>query len=289
MRSAARDALCVDDAGTPEGWSLSRYARECSTAVDVAAAEWPISRTVGRTGDTVRVGYAAGSSHLSVMWTHVFPARRAAVSILAAIKAMCVGANLAAHAPAWDSTFDGAEILGKLASSRCKPPREGDSSDDGGSGDDDDALVVRWHFNAPPLAKRELLYAIATRREKETAQTTYAYASVTDAWASIALRRAVPQANVTTAVQPQKKRVRCWNNFPSCDRVTVLPDGAVLLEHMITTRIGGWIPRACFNVIFRSALIDASVHECAAFAQYAEELAERAETYRAKTGSYPVM
>ena len=261
--------------GCPPDWTLARYAAECSSAIDAALASWAVAKT-SPCGDAVYAGYCAPSSqHLSVMWVHDFAAAESA-GLVEALDAMCTGDALAEHAARWDSTFDAASVLGQL--------------------DAASSILVQWQFSAAPLAPRELLYAIVAQRRRcgEAAKgavdadadaggsadvfstTTYAYASVGDEWA----RAALGADEWARAAGAPSRRVRSANLFPSADRVTRRADGGVRVEHIVTTRIGGWVPRVVFNRAFKAALIDASVHECAAFAAYACELAAT----RAKRG-----
>ena len=67
--------------------------------------------------------------------------------------------------------------------------------------------------------------------------------------------------------------MRSLNLFPSCDRVTTLAGGQVRIEHLITTSIGGWIPPTVFNTVFKPKLIEANIHEAAAFKEHALKIA----------------
>ena len=253
MRSDGKESC------SPRDWTLAQYAAECSSAIDAALTSWAVAKT-SPSGDAVYAGYCTPSrQHLSVMWVHNFDAAESA-GLVEALDAMCTGDALAEHAVRWDSTFDAASTLGRL---------------------DTTSTLVRWQFSAAPLAPRELLYAIVAQRGRggatvgdragsaELSTTTYAYASVSDAWA----RAALGAGEWARAAGVPSQRVRSANLFPSADRVTRRADGGIRVEHIITTRIGGWVPRFVFNRIFKSALIEASVHESAAFAAYAVELA----------------
>ena len=57
-----------------------------------------------------------------------------------------------------------------------------------------------------------------------------------------------------------------------------LADGQVRIEHLITTSIGGWVPRAIFNTVFKPKLIEANVHEATAFKEHALKVAAELAT-----------
>eukprot|EP00729_Bicosta_minor_P010915 gene10915-9747_t len=241
---------------TTEGFTLSEYAEACSREVDAAVAAWPVVKTAGN-GARVYCGYAVGgeSKNLSVMWVQEFASTCPALP--RALQSICQSKDIAVHAKEWDSTFVEAEVVGSI-------PYDGaDSSDrlshSTGTGSD----VVHWQFAAGPLSAREMVYTI-------NQTTTYAYASVSDAWVAETLGGG-------SAIKRTGK-VRSFNMFPTCDRVTILPDGqGVRVEHLMTTRIGGWVPKWAFNNLFKSALIDANAHEAEEFKTFAENLAAKME------------
>ena len=57
--------------------------------------------------------------------------------------------------------------------------------------------------------------------------------------------------------------------------MTVLNDGRIQLDHLMTTGIGGWVPTLCFNHLFKSALIEANAHESEAMRDYVLSLLEQ--------------
>ena len=57
--------------------------------------------------------------------------------------------------------------------------------------------------------------------------------------------------------------------------MTILNDGRIQLDHLMTTGIGGWVPTVCFNHLFKSALIEANAHESEAMRDYVLSLLEQ--------------
>lgn len=243
----------LDDAAgvATQGASLLEFAVRCSAEVDAAVAAWPVAGTTPDGTGVVRCGRAAGgdAARLSIMWSQDLPDPTG--QLRAAIKSMCQSDQLGEHAGQWDQTFAGVELLGNVTG--------GDTSAAGGERLEAPPSVVHWKFNAAPLSDRDLVYVIAAAVTESGAQVTYGYASVRDGWVASVLGKPVPGTG----------RVRSRNLFPSCDRVTTLADGQVRIEHLITTSIGGWIPRAVFNTVFKPKLIEANVHEAAAFKEHA--------------------
>ena len=66
-----------------------------------------------------------------------------------------------------------------------------------------------------PLSARDMVYTISNVTEGP--KTTYGYASVSDAWVTDTLEGG-------GAIKSTGK-VRSFNIFPTCDRVTILPGG----------------------------------------------------------------
>merc|ERR1711862_278829 len=101
-----------------------------------------------------------------------------------------------------------------------------------------------------------MVYAVAAKAipiegNKLEKQTLFAYASVADGWVESALCKKLGQSGKT----------RSFNMFPTCDRVTVLKNGGIRIEHLMTTCIGGWVPKWVFNNMFKSSLISVYASE----------------------------
>ena len=62
------------------------------------------------------------------------------------------------------------------------------------------------------------MYTISNATEGQT--TTYAYASVSDSWVAEHLKGGSDGGAINST-----GKVRSFNMFPTCDRVTILPDG----------------------------------------------------------------
>ena len=199
-----------------------------------------------------------GSGYISTMWTTAWngvTAKRAD-ALLRALDDVFKSGDIAKHAEQWDQTFVRASILADVP---------GASGEDRANG----AKLVSWDFSAAPLWGRNLLYMIASAEEQGSSVrvATYSYASVGDAWAEKLIDAPVP---------PAAGRVRATILFPSCDRVTICKneDGTtnIVLEHLMTTAVGGWIGPCIFNSLFKSPLIQANIHECGAMRAYVESI-----------------
>jgi len=95
-------------------------------------------------------------------------------------------------------------------------------------------LLVKWHFKAAPLGKREMLYLTIPHKTSEKSTVHY--------------------ISVTCSKHPRTKGfTRAFNFCPSYDRC-ILQAGVdaktMKLEHCMTTAIGGWIPNAAWNNVF---------------------------------------
>jgi len=128
-----------------------------------------------------------------------------------------------------------------------------------------------------------MLYLVHRLEEEEETndgrilRLTYAYASVNDDWVV---------SNIGTEVEytsEDANRVRAFNCYPSCDRITVYKDKLsgsgtkITVDHLMTTHLGGWIGPFCFNNLFKKALIQANVHECEAIREYVLSLCKSNE------------
>ncbi len=263
-------------AGLP-GVTLDAYAARCSACVDHAGHGWPVAArnasggrvSSGFFGDAEGRDWRGARPVLSTLWVQEFAVGSAAEldALLAAFDALFQGTDIAEHAREWDQTFVAAQVLGT-----ARDDDDDDDDDDGGRG----ALVLHWQFAAAPLAGRDMVYAVAAKRQQlddGATQTTYSYASVSDAWAARATGKPVP----TTG------RVRAVNLFPSCDRITVSADRrTVTVEHLMTTGIGGWVPTLCFNNLFKKALIQANTHEAGAMREYVLKLAQKSRAQKSR-------
>ena len=70
---------------------------------------------------------------------------------------------------------------------------------------------------------------------------------------------------VPAAALKKRAPVRSRNLEPSVDRVRILEDaGEIVLDHLMTTELCGWIPNCAYNHILKPALIDAYAHEAEA-------------------------
>ena len=139
--------------------------------------------------------------------------------------------------PGWDSTYQNSSIL--------KTFPNGD-------------VLVHLCFNASPLSAREMVYMI-TRRKRIVNEGalleahTFSYYSVDDA--------ALTALGVDTM---QFGRIRAENVVPSCDRLLVYqPDKGqrkIKVQHMMTTRLNGWISAWMYNTLFKGALLKQYEH-----------------------------
>ena len=195
--------------------SIAEYARACSHAIDEALKEWPIAETTKNA--KVSTGFVGDNELLSTLWTQSFEVvgtedkdnsignSSSLEDLLSNLKDLFLSDDLGKHAKEWDATFAGANILGKLS-------------------ENGDTILVHWKFNASPLKGRDMLYLIHRLEEEEETndgrilRLTYAYASVNDDWVV---------SNIGTQVEytsEDENRVRAFNCYPSCDRITVYKD-----------------------------------------------------------------
>lgn len=273
--SAAKSTILLDSCSGgdfTDGMPLAEYASRCSEQVDLASL-WKVeSGEAHKPQDgIVRVGRVQGdgsSPYISTMWTTQWDLSvdqtRYADALLRALDDVFQSERLADHAKTWDNTFVRACVLANLSEKTLHK---------------DHALLVSWDFKAAPLWGRDLLYMIAAiecngrdksgTKRKDTQVFTYSYASVNDEYW------------VELAGKPQREsgRVRAQILFPSCDRVTVetKEDGGkkIILDHLMTTSVGGWVGPCIFNSFFKAPLIQANIHECAALREYIESCAEK--------------
>ena len=257
MRDMADSILLDATAGGDytDGMSLREYSSRCSEQVDAARLWNVVHGAAHRPEDgIVRFGRVRGEGaceYNSTMWTTEWnvPAERAD-ALLRTLDDVFKSGDIAKHAKEWDQTFVRASILA----------------------DTHDGKLVSWDFAAAPLWGRDLLYMISSTEEEDQSDKqkrvlTYSYASVSDAWAEKLIEAPVPSTG----------RVRATILFPSCDRVTVCKneDGTtkIVLEHLMTTAVGGWIGPCLFNSCFKAPLIQANAHECRAMREYVESIA----------------
>ena len=243
--------ILLDGASNFPNKTLEEYCVACSTACDTALAEWDTVRETPTS--SVSHGFVHDNALISMFWTTTFP--NPPPQLLHHLDDLFNGENLKKHAMEWDATFHDCTVLGKIHSNTI---------------DTTPSLLVHWQFNAAPLAGRDMVYIVSSKEDTPsstdtwTKRITYAYASVEDALIQTVTKKDTPVENTG--------RVRAMNCFPSCDRVTVFKDGTAQLDHLMTTNIGGWVPTVCFNHVFKSALIDANVHESEAMRKYVLKL-----------------
>lgn len=237
MRVGAMYKVSQPDPCGPPGITLSQYAEDCCQAID-KASDWPTRRTTPNA--RITCGYHAKNPHyLTLMWTQTLSNSPGTEEAMARLFAGDDFGDLAAR---WDSTYIRAELLGRLPFGRAKGLVE-------------DAMIIQRQHRAGPLQQREMLYVVATKDTEATKdeqpfskQTTYALASVSEAW----VEKALPHAVITVG-----EKVRSHNMIPSASRVTTSADGAtVRVDHMMTTKIGGWVPNFVFNNFFKAALLE---------------------------------
>ncbi len=248
--------------------TIEEYARACSEAVDEAEANWPVVETTENA--KVSTGFIGNNKLRSTLWTQSFDVitgksdtvdddRVELKDLLSSFQDIFSSDDLEKHATEWDATFVGADLVARLS-------------------ENDETILVRWKFDASPLSSRDLLYLIHRLEEttdeknpKQILRLTYAYASVSDEWVKETTGN---QVNYTDG----ENRIRSFNCFPSCDRITVCMDdpssGAakVKIDHLLTTDLGGQIGPFVFNNFFKRALIQASSHEAEAMRNYALSL-----------------
>ena len=258
-----------DEASFPKpNASIEEYARACSNAVDEAVAKWPVVETTENA--TVSTGFIGDNKLRSTLWTQSFDVvtskdnkdaegQIVLEDLLSSFKDIFSSDDLAKHATEWDATFAGADIVAKLA-------------------ENDKTNVVRWRFDASPLSSRDLLYLIHRLEEttdeknpKQILRWTYGYASVSDEWVKETTGNEVNYAE-------GENRIRSFNCFPSCDRMTVYMDdpssgtAKVTVDHLLTTDLAGQVGPFLFNNFFKKAAIQASAHESEAMRMYALSL-----------------
>ena len=259
--------------------STEAYARACSDAVDEALAEWQIEERTKNA--TVSTGFIGDNKLSSYLWTQSFDTDTVTETenenenedggsalkfedLLSNLKDLLISSeNYIAHAKKWDATFAGASIVGKLS---------------------DKEALVHWKFDAPPLRGRDMMFVAYQLTDESPSQTqtnddphgvpvlriTFAYASVSDDWAKQHSRKETVGDNNSWC-----KRVRAFNCYPSCDRITVYDNPSssgggkkIVLDHLTTTDLGGWVGPCCFNNLMKEAHIQAYAHECEAVREY---------------------
>lgn len=138
--------------------------------------------------------------------------------------------NMSELAPMWDDTYIDSADLATHGSS-CDLTRY--------------AKLVRWHFRMPaPFRNREMLYLVVPIVLSESA-TLVNYFSVRS-----------PRHPV------EKGYVRAYNAAPSFDLAEVKDGDQLVVRHLMTTRIGGWVSdRLVWNTVFRGPVIKNNAHE----------------------------
>jgi hypothetical protein len=86
---------------------------------------------------------------ISMMWVQEFEEESDGL-VSHALTSMFNSEDIAVHATKWDATFKGADILKDFG--------------DGLSKESPSTRLVHWRFNASPLAGRELVYLIASKK-----------------------------------------------------------------------------------------------------------------------------
>ena len=137
----------------------------------------------------------------------------------------------------WDSTYETSTVLKKFP-----------------NGD----VLVHLCFNASPLSAREMVYMITHRKMKMSNEVvhevhTFAYYSVDD-----------EQLRSLGIDTKRFRRIRAENLVPSCDRLIIFqPEKGpktIKLQHMMTTRLNGWIASWMYNRLLKGALIKQYQH-----------------------------
>ena len=218
---------------------------------------WDCSRESGRTFSTlhksstaeitVRHGWKPALPVFSVEWEQ---------RVEGATRDAFLDMNLrsmAEQAAEWDTTFLGAEYL----------------ADHGQPTESDRILqfarLVRWRFRAAPLQDREMLYCVVPYAGPDRVGDD----DVADG----------PLMLVYISVQGPRFPVaagysRARNLVPSYDLCRATDERGLHIQHCMTTEIGGGVPYAAWNHVFKSAVL----------AQNFVEAAHVRDTLRSKCG-----
>ena len=208
----------------------------CEVALDEVAQWKPVK--VLESGVRIYSGYVAnGCGVRSTAWAQEFPASPDTKALLQEL----IGEKRPEYSRNWDQSLVSARVLKRL---------------------EPNATLWQWDFAAAPLADRDLLYVWASK--KTDSSEIHCYPSVSDAWAESHLD------HLDEPLAPSR-RTRSLNIFPSCDRLTLLPDGSLRREHLITTSLGGWVPDAALNSFMGGALVGAYAEEATKFRRYVDE------------------
>ena len=253
--------------------SIDDYARACSKAVDEALEKWPVAQTTENA--TVSTGFLGDKKFRSTLWTQSFDVSTreedngtpSLEELLSNLQDIFSSDDLEKHAKEWDTTFAGARIVEKL------------SKNENGNVNDD-TILVHWKFNASPLAGRDMLYLVHKLEEEKddnnnnnkngrVLRLTYAYASVSDGWVKENTGKEVDYSINNDGV----KRVRSFNCYPSCDRITIYNTDEkstkkITVDHLLTPELAGGIVPFMFNNVFKKALIQQNAHESEAMREY---------------------
>lgn len=232
-----------DTAGCTEGKSMQDYCKMCSEELDVALESLDLQYST----DAFKVycgKVRPDSTLISTMWVQEFDGNDPYIS--KCIDEAMVGDDIAGLAKRWDDTFDSADVV-----LNYEPEKNFVGK------------LIHWRYNARPLSGREMVYLACGLTEENV--TTYAYASVSNAWC---------ETNFDVKIKKFKGRERSCNLFPSCDRVTKLKNGKIRLEHLMTTSLGGWVPNWIFNVFFKKPLIQTYTAEAKHYRKFILDFAK---------------
>ena len=223
------------------------------------ALRWPVA-SVTKNAE-VRLGRFDGSPVISLMWSQSFPLR-----YLARLREFLGADKLGFYAAKWDQTYVTSEVLWDGSRESVWAEAADLSTEEAQR---QRAWLVRYEFSGGfPLCQRDLLYLIiekeyrkeyraATKaKETELAELVYSYPSVSQSYA-------VRGLGVPPAALARRAPVRSRNLDPSVDRIRVEGD-KVVLDHLMTTELCGWVPNCAYNHVLRSALIGAYAHEAEA-------------------------
>eukprot|EP00308_Calcidiscus_leptoporus_P013047 CAMPEP_0119377620 /NCGR_PEP_ID=MMETSP1334-20130426/45826_1 /TAXON_ID=127549 /ORGANISM="Calcidiscus leptoporus, Strain RCC1130" /LENGTH=229 /DNA_ID=CAMNT_0007396601 /DNA_START=9 /DNA_END=698 /DNA_ORIENTATION=+ len=217
------------DAASAGPHDLDQWQRGCEAACEEALT-WPVWKTTA-SGARVSSGFISGTRIRSMFWVQELPAEKEA-----RVKSLIFPlAEVGRNAPQWDATFQGADVV---ATDSPLP---------------DGVELVKWRFKASPLSKRDLLYLLAWRP------------LTSGAAGGIALYPSVESYPDTSVRGETGKRVRAYNMYPSCDRITHLADGRIQICHLITSRLGGCVPDYVYNTAFAPSVRSNYAHEAEAF------------------------
>eukprot|EP00933_Yihiella_yeosuensis_P072097 TRINITY_DN80393_c0_g1_i1.p1 TRINITY_DN80393_c0_g1~~TRINITY_DN80393_c0_g1_i1.p1 ORF type:complete len:254 (+),score=44.54 TRINITY_DN80393_c0_g1_i1:80-841(+) len=112
-----------------------------------------------------------------------------------------------------------------------------------------DAQLLLWKYNPSPLPAAEHLYVIGRKQVGDN--TVIGYSSVSRKFAEQRLSAEVPRKKCCCG------RVESKFYMPSCDRIRSLDGGKrLILDHLITTSIGGCVCDCLYNTAFRGPTID---------------------------------